>query len=212
MIRSNRNIPAPAVTPVTRVTSVTSKRVVKCFMIEETKLFDRVLRRFSLSEKARCSVGSYHNAIVPIDRVPFESEWSGGDLGDFVKLDDPRWPTKCDACPYIFTNEDYRQQHWERLFRNPQDDSVFQLRRAPAGSMWNSDWASASWRGADGWCLTVMLPDGIEWMIDGPSRDSNGKRGPSWTRTGAPPMVTARPSILTPSYHGFLTNGELIEC
>lgn len=45
------------------------------------------------------------------------------------------------------------------------------------------------------------------WLVDAPS-----KQGSPWTREGKPPKVTARPSILTSRYHGFLTDGFLVEC
>jgi hypothetical protein len=61
-----------------------------------------------------------------------------------------------------------------------------------------------SWRGPDGRCLVLKTPAG-DWVIDGPA--SGGGR---WERTGVPPLITARPSILIPGqYHGWLTAGVL---
>jgi len=69
--------------------------------------------------------------------------------------------------------------------------------------------------GPDGKALVVVLPDNHWWWID--SIPGNGGK---WERTGIPPNVTARPSILThkgeggkeQSYHGFLTDGVLESC
>jgi hypothetical protein len=90
------------------------------------------------------------------------------------------------------------------------------------GAMWYAPWLSAFGsvhfqalpeeirkRGN----LIVKVPHG-HWNID--SKSSNGT---GWTRTGEPPVVTARPSIGIPGaqgqqwiYHGWLTDGELIPC
>jgi hypothetical protein len=59
----------------------------------------------------------------------------------------------------------------------------------------------------DGHFVCVMTPGG-EWNIDGRSTG-----GGYWTRTGTPPKLTVRPSILIGrAYHGFLTDGKLIQC
>lgn len=73
--------------------------------------------------------------------------------------------------------------------------------------MWAVWWIPKgdSWTGPDGLCLSVCLPDGTHWMIDGPSSSD----GPGWERSGTPPLITARPSILTRQYHGWLTDGVL---
>jgi hypothetical protein len=57
--------------------------------------------------------------------------------------------------------------------------------------------------------MVALPPDGGDdlWMVDG-----TASNGPGWTREGKPPKVTARPSILTPRYHGWLTDGFLVRC
>lgn len=42
--------------------------------------------------------------------------------------------------------------------------------------------------------------------------DNCSSNGAGWTRTGTPPNITVRPSIVFPpnGYHGFLTEGELV--
>lgn len=64
-----------------------------------------------------------------------------------------------------------------------------------------------------GRCLVVQTPAG-EWVVDSPS--ANEKK--PWQRTGEPPFVTASPSILFDgahggrAYHGWLRDGQLVEC
>lgn len=53
--------------------------------------------------------------------------------------------------------------------------------------------------------LIVCLPDGAWWAID--QCYAGAKEG--WTVTGLPPCVTVRPSIVSPGYHGWLTDGVL---
>lgn len=68
--------------------------------------------------------------------------------------------------------------------------------------------------GPDGRCLIVVLPPAgpalSHWYVDGKAKD-----GGRWSRTGDPtadpPTLSVTPSILTPDYHGFLTDGVLRE-
>lgn len=53
--------------------------------------------------------------------------------------------------------------------------------------------------------LIVVTPDG-EWDID-----SIASNGPGWDRSGDPPNITANPSIICGTYHGWLRDGKLIE-
>lgn len=50
----------------------------------------------------------------------------------------------------------------------------------------------------------VVLPDRNIWPMDQPASD-----GGYWAITGEAPNLTARPSIMTPTYHGWLTDGVL---
>jgi hypothetical protein len=65
-------------------------------------------------------------------------------------------------------------------------------------------------KGPDGIALAVILPPGGHTETWHP--DTGAKDGPPWTRTGTIPRVTCTPSILTNKYHGFLTDGFLVEC
>jgi hypothetical protein len=58
--------------------------------------------------------------------------------------------------------------------------------------------------------LAAVCPDGRHWVLH--AHASNGTRRPDglitgWSVTGEPPRITARPSIVTGSYHGWLTDG-----
>jgi hypothetical protein len=70
----------------------------------------------------------------------------------------------------------------------------------------------------------VMLPNGIEWMIDGQASNCTRPNEDHfcWVRTGEPPNVTVGKdgntcaagagSIQARDYHGFLRNGYLESC
>jgi len=187
---------------------------IQCFMAERTNIYRRELRRYASStdQAELCpSPMRYHNAVQPFGDVEAPAEDADLDGNSTVQFCEPTniyWPVACE-CGYEFKNSDYRQWNQHRLYRRPGGE-LFTLREAPAGAMWFADWMEG-WRGPDGHSLVVQTPGG-EWNVDGPSMGADRKRGPSWTRTGTPPLVTAKPSILMPSYHGFLTNGVLIEC
>lgn len=179
-----------------------------CFMIEPTDRCRRWLRRYVHTGEGRDCAGGYHQAMTAIDDGPElraaegyrrtePSEWP---------RDDPRWPVQC-ACGYRFTAVDAWQLFCRSIYRRADTDEEMTIEDAPAGAMWDAFWMGEPWRGQDGRSLCVKLPPGGQadyWHIDGPSRD-----GGHWTRTGTPPLITARPSILTPKYHGWLTDGVL---
>lgn len=183
---------------------------VVCFLLERTDLARRSFRRFVFSQEAKCaSPYGYHNASVPIAECePFVSEFEGDDRVETSK-DDPRWPKAC-PCGYEFQPEDQWQENLDRLYRAPDGKLAVPTGHAP-GAMWNASWyaerSGTGWQGPDGQSLFVILPDGVAWHIDGPA-----KGGGRWTREGVAPKITARPSILTSGYHGFLTDGVLRSC
>lgn len=55
--------------------------------------------------------------------------------------------------------------------------------------------------------LAMRLPNGQAWCIDLVA--SNNRVGSGWTVIGNAPNITARPSIATSTYHGWLKNGVL---
>lgn len=50
--------------------------------------------------------------------------------------------------------------------------------------------------------ITMVCPNGEQWCVD-----QKANNGPGWTVTGDWPRITARPSIVVPGYHGWLTDG-----
>lgn len=194
---------------------------ITCFFLESTDTAEETYRRFVWSGKgARCpkTKQTYHNAQVLISIGSWMSSFDGeGLIPSEERKTDPRWPKECE-CGYVFSPEDPWQHGWNRLFQRSDGGGLTTLANAPVGAMWYADWMPKNYKGEDGHCLVVRTPGG-DWCVDGPSSNGNG-----WTRTGLVPDITARPSILmgevksedgkvfSPGYHGFLTNGVLIEC
>jgi hypothetical protein len=176
---------------------------VRCFWIEPAGIAVESLRRFcSKPERSRCAgVYGFHNASVDIGNVPWTEVFYGRyDTANDRLKQDSRWPKKCDACGYFFASDDDWQHGFDQKFRRVDTGETFQIRRAPPGAMWDATWWPG--KGPDGRALTVMLPDGNEWLID------DGR----WRRKGEPPRITVSPSIRTPRYHGHLIDGMLVPC
>lgn len=98
-------------------------------------------------------------------------------------------------------------------------ESGEEIKAAPPGAMWDADWYEGSKlkdgrpynRNPDGVTLCVRTPGG-DWIVDGPSFSCRVEVG-SWSRSGTLPNVTATPSIHIPGkYHGWLRDGQLVEC
>lgn len=182
-----------------------------CFLIERTDRVRRWLRRYSGPQAGlgwTCAEG-YHQALTQIEDGPLVIAPEGYHSTEPAEWPcaDPRWPTHC-ACGYAFHAEhDPWQLHYQALFQRPEtgDEYVLRPESLPIGAMFDCPWFLPQWAGPDGRCLQVMTPGGL-WVIDGPS--SSGGR---WQRTGTPPLITARPSILAPRYHGWLTDGVLTD-
>lgn len=191
---------------------------IQCFLIEPTNRTDRKLRRFRGSGDGEKCPGryGYHNGHTSYGEGKCHEEamadgykvWRWDEGEDEPPHDDPRWPTKCDDCDYVFRPEDNWQVFREVIYVRKDTGAFMTLRDCPPGAMWDADYYPE--KGPDGLALCVSLPPegGLDyWFIDGPA-----KGGGKWTRTGTPPNITASPSILTPRYHGFLRGGWLEEC
>lgn len=187
---------------------------VECFMIVPGDTCEVWLRRYTWKDRAErpCVDDWGHGASVVVAQSlpwPFHGEeWHGtGRQPTAYPKDDPRWPITCGRCDYVFLGDDEWQENWNQHWVGD-DGRRWDLRKAPAGAMFYSDWNP--WKGPDGRSLSVCLPpDGGDhvWCIDGPASS-----GGYWARNGVPPLVTATPSILTEQYHGFLTAGHLVSC
>jgi len=193
-----------------------AKSKIKCIWLEPTEYAQLSLRRYrGFREEGRCPASGmgYHNAqtvVVPQFERPLSEKH---DLGEFEHKDyphdDPRWPTHC-PCGFEFGKDASWQVNTRRLYSNPEMNGLITIDDAPVGAMWDAWWYET--KGPDGRCIVVRTPGG-DWIVDYPCKDGKG-----WERTGEPPKVTARPSIGIGGeggkwkYHGFLTDGYLVEC
>jgi hypothetical protein len=193
-------------------------RSVECFLIVPTGLVKLQLRRYRGSSDGEKCPGpfGYHNGHADFGKIPAVYT-DRGTLSAFPQdqvpaHDDHRWAQQCDDCTYRFTEQDEWQVFQEHLYHRPGVDEELTLRDPPHGAMWDCTWFPTDSMGPDGKCLCIMTPGG-QWMPDLPSSD-----GKPWTRTGTVPKITVRPSILInargnwPGYHGFLTDGVLVDC
>jgi hypothetical protein len=187
---------------------------VPCFMVVPTDRYRIKLRRYSFRDARPCSApGAYgHDASVVVgEDVRTETHpIVNRDDPERYPHDDPRWPTACARCGAAVDPSDEWQVFAERLYvRADGGGGEHVLRELPAGAMYDATWLldMPDMRGPDGRSLHVRLPDGFDWGIDCPA-----KGGGHWTRSGEAPRITARPSILTPGYHGWLTDGVLTPC
>lgn len=201
---------------------------IQCFFLEETDQCRVSLRRFCYHNKSETPCPGplgYHNAseIIALQQ---NVSIAGDTHGDNFPHADPRWPLRCEVCPYLFRDEDEWQYNPDKLWKGCPDGMLYTLRDAPIGAMWNAHWMverrtspnsgqPGSYIGPDGRCLVVRLPDGHDWMVDGPASN-----GPGWSRRGEVPLIVATPSILSHNggYHGYLgasdgsAPGWLVEC
>ncbi len=176
---------------------------VKCFMVHETNRWRATLRRYGAgADNCGGKKGSYHNADGPEIGIVEGVKGANGcwNLTEFERQlmppkDDPRWPTKCDACDYLFQRTDAWQVFTDHIYV---DDSgkEWSLRKGIPGMMWYSDWGGDWMKGPDGRSLHVICPDGGEWCIDGQAsnctkKDDTGPFGKAhrcWVRHGTPPL------------------------
>ncbi len=196
---------------------------IACFLLEPTGRSVRALRRYFTSadnlvrEANRCLPQGYHDAQVPLDVVEADVDARAVVSGDLWPHDDPRWPATC-ACGYVFTTDDAWQVFCQSEYRRTDTGELMTLQSSPPGAMWWAPWLAGEWGGeayrtsrAGQPHLIVKTPAG-EWDVDGPSSNNNAA---GWTRTGEPPLVTARPSIGIGEpfrFHAYLTDGVLVEC
>jgi hypothetical protein len=187
------------------------------FFITPTERAFRFLRRYTFIHGApdACPLrpGAYgHSAKVEIEPGPNARSAEGHWLALDWPHDDRRWPTHC-ACGYAFQEADIWicDQHAIYLTPDSREVSIHfgafepgDTRAAPTGALWEAPWLAEFWHGADGKSYILRLPDGHDWTIDGPARGGGG-----WVRTGEAPLLTALPSIASPGYHGWLTDGVL---
>lgn len=194
-----------------------AKSKIQCIWLEPTEYAQISLRRYKgYGEEGPCPASGlkYHNAqtiVVPQIERPLSEKYDTGDLEheDYPR-DDPRWPKVC-PCGFEFPEDANWQVNTRRLYSNHEMNGLVTIDDAPVGAMWDAWWYDT--KGPDGRCIVVRTPGG-DWIVDYPCEGGKG-----WTRTGEPPNITARPSIGIGRgekggwlYHGFLTDGHLLEC
>lgn len=159
---------------------------------------------------------SRHYACTYVDNV------QDGGAPDIPPDGDLRLPVACE-CGHVF-GPCTASTSAGRWYRDTRNGSTFRhLAEAPPGAMWYAAYLLEHGR----WSLSpeylrdhegkrppvvVQLPIGGAWCVDEQYRSDGKLAGNGWTVTGDVPQLTARPSILTPRYHGWLTDGVLRSC
>lgn len=155
------------------------------------------------------------------------------EMADFkeasLKLDElyrnpENWPTHCKFCGAPLPDDERHSGGTAAIYdtgktKPEPGDMFFNNYHEPNES------CPAGWTNCDGNHLFVILPNGNTWDID--SRASNctmpnEKTHRCWVRHGEPPNVhvdkngvtcaAGAGSIMSGNYHGFLHNGELVQC
>lgn len=177
---------------------------VKCFWTEPTGFGAIHLRRYAIfdgvleSASRRVEDSALSVTCGDRGRTVAAPEWDPSD---------PRWPEVSDR-GFKFKNDARSVVMCREYHRRPDTGEEWLRDELPPGAMYDAYWMPSLWRGADGVSLTVVLPDGKHWHIDGSSEDGGG-----WTREGPLITVTVRPSIVSgETYHGHLTSGWLEPC
>lgn len=204
---------------------------IKCFWLEPTDREKRYLRRYAGGSKCPGPM-SYHDAMTFLDEsreVMSEDGTHWVDSGQIAKDFEghPLWPTHC-PCGYEFQDspDEQRQLFSSHIYRRADTGEEMTLRDAPDGAMWDATWLHgwAANCGPDGRSIVCKVPVNHDWHIDGPCSNCTRPNEPHkcWVRHGEPPNLTVDKngdtcaagagSILTPTWHGFLRNGELVSC
>lgn len=177
-----------------------------------------------------CDAESAHIATVPLEWTP--ESGSRKSPPDWPR-DDPNWPARCRYCGRPFEHDEMWQTNGDPIMRVVAVvpgaalavGEVAAMGDLPPGAMWFDPYPYEFWGiGFDGRSLSVKLPDGHIWRVDGEATNCTRKGDKAhrcWLREGEPPYVTAGKhpheftcsagagSIATPGYHGFLQNGVL---
>ncbi len=194
---------------------------IKCYLVEPTGFEYRSLRRYRSGAEYDCKGAlSYHNAHYHLGK------FAVADKRDVPPYDDPRWPTKCETCDYVFTEHDAFQLFNDAVWVRQDSGEEMSLRNAKPGAMWYAFWMESAGfaKGPDGRILIVKTPGG-DWNVDSRATNCtmpNDDEHRCWIRSGVPPKVTVNKhgftclagggSIQARDYHGTLTNGVLRRC
>lgn len=146
---------------------------IKCYLLVPTQRCTLHFRRYSQDARLRCPDAGhdYHNAMVSVGVYPEVKDDKGYNRHPWKPLDpsfvDPRWPTKCDACDYVFQPKDPKQEFTQTIYRRADTGDEFTLRDATPGAIYEAPWMSDHWSGTDGRSFYCRLPGGHDWFIDG---------------------------------------------
>lgn len=205
---------------------------VKAYFLEATEQERHWLRRFVFSDQSKClGKDGYHNAMFLLGDADIVWTTTHGSTQRFIAdrshsqppESDPRWPVKCDSCDYRFTDKDQYQLFGHQLYKRQDTGEIMTIEDAPPGALWYGIWWKPT--APDGHVLMAKCPGGHDWNIDGCASNCDkpdDKEHRCWVRHGEPPLITVDKngntckagagSILTPSWHGYLRNGEFVEC
>jgi hypothetical protein len=120
------------------------------------------------------------------------------------------------------------------MYTRSDNGELTTIRDAPAGALWYADWMMHDsgdgvrryWEWDNGTEPPLMCKTpGGEWNIDGRASNCTMKEERThrcWVRHGTPPNLhvdknghtcgAGAGSILSGNYHGFLHNGQLVQC
>jgi len=200
------------------------------YWLEPTEFIEIGLRRYTVGQGGFDCAHGHHQALVIIGKATAAFDEANGrrylrQRDDGLATSDPRWPTKCEGCDYVFEPED-KWQHWsDLLYRRTDTGEEMTLRNAPPGACWDAWWMPSNWRdrSPDGIYLMVRLPNRHDWAVDSEASNCTrkGEKHQCWVRHGDPrecrvtvdkdgdTCAAGAGSILAGDYHGFLQNGIL---
>lgn len=193
--------------------------------IEETGMLAWLRVYQPLVEGETCPNGC-HNAKIFLCESDTLGDFSIG--GEPVDYPDERYPTHCEHCGTAFGSNAIKQVFRKRRYNTesglPEPGDMFYIEYKevlePKRCMY--------WDNCEGRHLMVVLPNGHEWDTNG--RASNCGRPDDrthrcWVRHGDPEKgesvhidkngdtcQAGAGSISAAGWHGFLHNGELVEC
>lgn len=203
---------------------------IKCFFLTPTNRVRRFARCYSNSTAPsnQCvATKSYHNASIYVDTVVVaEQNLITPGFDTLAPTSGFEWPQKCEACDYLFTEQDERMMFPDRIWVDGDgNEHSIHPKYVKPGAMFYTDWFQQDRLGPDGRHLVVACPDRHLWSPD--NRASNctlphDKEHRCWVRHGVPPNITVDKngytcqagagSIVTPDngWHGFLRDGYLV--
>lgn len=184
------------------------------------------LRRY-WGENCQGSKYSCHNAIIHLfdTNEMMNGKNENGEItyhnygGNPEDYPEEKWATKCDCCGESVPNDAKKQVFNKRLYDTPSGE-------LEPGCLYYAPWYDdVYWDNQNTPTLCAILPNGGHWVIDG--RASNctmpeDRTHRCWIRHGEPPNIhvdkngntcaAGGGSILHGDYHGFLHNGEFVQC